>query len=276
MSGPRFEIVVVSFFGSGTLPELVASAVAQLETDWRMTVVDNSGDGEEGATLAAICSSDPRIRLLAAPGNLGYFGAAQFSLDYLEGDAEWVIVSNADIRLSADALVRLSALRSGNVGVVGPAIISSATGADQNPYMGTRPTRFSMWRRRLMFRSTLLARPLVLLASRRAKGRALPTDAGTEPRAVYAVHGAWMAFSAEYFRRGGDFAHQPFLFGEELTAAERCRDLELTVLYEPSVRVEHAEHQVTGTWRSTEVLRHQRAATRYSADLLFPPRRRWR
>jgi GT2 family glycosyltransferase len=272
MSDPRIEIVVVSYFGSGTLPELVASAVAQSEPDWRMTVVDNSCDRKEAATLAAVCSSDPRVRLLTAPSNLGYFGAAQFSLDHLAGEAEWVIVSNADIRLSTDVLTRLSASRFSGVGAVGPAIISRATGADQNPYMGARPTRFSMWRRRVMFRSTTVARLLVLLASRRHKSRVLPTTVGTEPKVVYAVHGAWMAFSAEYLRRGGDFAHQPFLFGEELTVAERCRELGLEVVYEPSVQVEHAEHQATGRWRSKHVLRYQREATKYALDLLFPRR----
>lgn len=275
MVSARVLIIAVNYFGSATVARLVDSVRAQSLEGWRLLIVDNSNDERECARLLEIANADDRIETHAALENLGYFGGARYGLSCAQDSrADWTVVCNVDLEFDHRALSALTVHDpASSIGVVGPSITSARSGKNQNPLMSDRPSPRYMRRRRAMFAFVPVAR--VMVGCLNAIGK-LPSRATRDGRArvVYAVHGSWMAFSSEFFRRGGTFEHPPFLFAEEITVAERCRQLHLDAVFDPDIRIVHDEHQSTGVWRSRFMLERHRESVKYAEELLRIPARR--
>lgn len=268
------EIVAVSYFGSGDLSGFVASLRAQRFDEWRLTIVDNSVDQAEHARIRSLQEDDPRIRILAPETNLGYFGGARFGIEgRVESDTLAVIVTNVDITFSDDeTLGRIaSAAREcpEDVGVIAPRILSARSGDDQNPHLLHRPSIVQQRRRMRRMSSPALAQAVIMgSVVKRVLTAPLNRRALTVADDIYAAHGAFMIFLPEYFGRGGDLSHPIFLFGEELTVAEKSRALGLRTSYMTDLEVRHVEHGQMGFVRSRRVLAEMVTAAKYGYDLI--------
>lgn len=270
MSAPAASVcvVAVSYFGHHDVEGLYHSLRDGTVDDWRLVVVDNSGDDAERRALETLLGPDPRCRPVFAGANLGYLGGARLARSALAGESHaWWVLTNADIRFAPDFVATLARERS--AAVIAPAIESGLSGADQNPFLERRPTAAQVRRWKAQFTWLPMARVArgvdVLLA--RSRGLLPNPPAGTR-RGVYAGHGSCLAFSQRYFDAGGSWDHPVFLFGEEFTVAEQCRALGLELVHEPRIRVQHAEHRSTGWWRSRQMLEWQRESVRYVGELL--------
>jgi len=262
------HVVAVSFFGSSDVQGLLASLQAG-GGDWRLVVVDNACDAGERGRLQATLAGEPRARVVTAATNLGYLGGARLGLEGVDAAATpWTVVANTDLRFAPTFVEELS--RRTDEAVVAPAIVSEASGADQNPYLVKRPSRLTVLRWRLEFATLPVARLVVALGQlssvvRRAAG---PRASARDARQVYAPHGSCVALPSSFFARGGTLEHGSFLFGEEITLAERARTIGMPVVHVPDLVVHHAEHRATGWWRSRQMLEWQRASVREIARLL--------
>ena len=264
-------MVAVSHFGSGDLPDLVDSMRANVDPRWHLVALDNSDDDAEWADVVRACAVDARCRPVRAPRNLGYLGGARHALATLGtplGGPAWTVVLNTDVSAPADLVSGL--LARSPVTVVAPRVWSLTRHRDQNPYLRSRPTKRDRLRWRAMFAVLPVARAVVWWTNRPRRGSVVtgPETASPASADVYAPHGSCLVLPRAYFERGGDLTHGCFLFGEEITIAERCRELGIPVRYDPSLCFEHREHASTGTWRSPEVLRWQRESVRYVDRLL--------
>jgi GT2 family glycosyltransferase len=258
------RVLAVNYFGSATVARLVASLAAQNDGAWELVVIDNSESVAETERLQAICSSDERIQVRVAPANLGYFGGAEWERLAYGQTATWTAVCNSDLYL-ADATFVASLRAQGNgAAILAPDITAIPSGRKQNPYMLSRPRASRMRLRRLMLSYRIPAR-LAILAARSRKGGSV--DASPERREIYAPHGSFMLFHHSYFEVGGSFRHEPFLFAEEITVAEQCRAMGLSVFYEPALRVLHEEHQATGI-KSGRLFEFQRTASVFADRLI--------
>src|SRR2546427_119628 len=101
-----------------------------------------------------------------------------------------------------------------------------------------------------------------ILAGRRRRSKPASMQNGRR-EFIYAPHGALFIFSRRYFEAGGYLDGNLFLYGEEISVAEICRSLGLPVIYEPSLRVLHNEHQSTGRVISRFSFECQKNALRY-------------
>jgi GT2 family glycosyltransferase len=264
------HFVLVNYHGSAALAGYLDSLAAQDRASWRVTVVDNSEDPDEVRRLEELAGrAAGSVEVVTAPGNLGYFGAAEWLLARSGAEpAAWTVVSNMDIRLcGTDFVGGLLAVESG-VAVVAPSITSMPGGCPQNPYLITRPSVRSMRRRKLMLSSPLVAQLFGLAAAAVARMRRADSPATTTRRAVYAPHGSVIALHRSFFAAGGSLAHPVFLFNEEINIGEQCRRLGLTVMFEPSLRLIHEEHQATGRVRSRRILQAQADAAEYGYRLI--------
>lgn len=263
-------VVAVSYHGSSDLPGLVASLRAG-PGDWGMVVVDNSADPREGEAVRAAVAGDDRVRVVDAGANLGYFGGARRGLAKVDpASTRWLVVTNADVRVAPDFVSRLSAMT--DDAVVAPAVRSSVSGRDQNPFLVRRPSRATVLRWRAQFATVAGARLVVAVGQlrsvlRRAGGSATTAPNG-HPRPIYAPHGSCLALPASFFSRPGALDHGAFLFGEEITIAERARSIGCPVIHQPALVVHHHEHRATGWWRSRQLLVWQRESVREIARLL--------
>ncbi|MGY1834621.1 glycosyltransferase family 2 protein [Blastococcus sp. SYSU DS0510] len=261
---PFLRLLAVNYFGASLVEGLLRSLVAQHHGDWHLVVVDNSESEHQASALRAICSSDSRTEVLVAPSNLGYIHAAEWARSVLPDDATWTAVCNTDLSLSESFVSRLSALRS-DAAVLAPDIVAMPSARRQNPYMKKRPTVSRMASRRLVLSFRWSARLASKLAASRKKQTVAPP---LGPRDIYAPHGSFMLFNRVFFEHGGSLRHGTFLFGEEITIAERVRRLGLRVVYEPTLEVCHLEHQATGTVRTGTLFRAQREAVVHGYRLI--------
>lgn len=251
----------------------------------RVIVVDNSDPERLDPRLSSIAEADPRVRVLHPGGNLGYFGGAAWALrQHLAGAplTDWIVVSNTDIRFPGrDFLTRLFELYvDATCAVLAPAIHSTLSLKDQNPYMLRRPGAARMCFYKWVFRYYPISVAYQLMGLVKQKLRALTrkiaalVDDGEKmgqprPRSIYAPHGSVILFSRSYFEAGGSLDHGVFLFGEEVFVAETARRLGLTVTYDPRLVVLHREHATTDMFKNRKMARYVREASAYCADKFF-------
>jgi GT2 family glycosyltransferase len=230
-----------------------------------MVVLDNSESADEVARLRALAAGDPRVTVVVTPRNLGYYGAAQWWVEREPMTATWRAVCNTDVWLSTDCFLRrLSQLQSPPE-IVAPDIVALPGRRAQNPFMVRRPSA----RRMLLRRLALSHRGSAWLARRIALGQQYlrRRDDTKTSQEIYAPHGSFILFHREFFERGGSLRHPPFLFGEEITVAERARELGQRVGFRPDLTVAHLEHQATGK-RPAAMFRAQREAAAYAHRLV--------
>jgi GT2 family glycosyltransferase len=265
-----------------------------------IVLIDNSERSDNTELFDQVLSKNSHVRCIKPATNLGYFGGAHFGLMQCKRsgqDFDWALVCNVDIRFpDRGFFAKLGAMKpSKEIGVVAPSICSSFTQHDQNPMMSERPSRARMRFYQFLHRSYYLLNLYEVLATAyhlvrstlgssfgwRKTGLARSSGKGpvqdTNPLEdvripIYAPHGACMIFSNEFFARGGSLEVPFFLYGEEIYVAETARALGLQVVYDPSLRLQHDEHQSTGLRRvllSRQAATHLRETTEYLVDTYF-------
>jgi GT2 family glycosyltransferase len=238
--------------------------------DTHVVLVDNTEPSHHEAVGPAAVAN--RVMLFRPPTNLGYFGGARYGLErakYLGLSSDWVVVSNVDVRFSPSLVAAaLAGQDPGKVGVVGPSIRSSLSNRDLNPFMSSRPSRFRMRAYRHIFATYwgFAAYSALSDFANRLRQRRVLVE---REEAIYAAHGAFLIFSREFFARGGSLDHPPFLFGEEITVAERVSSLGLPILFLPQIRIVHEEHASTSRLPGKFHHRLMRDAVVYVADTYF-------
>jgi GT2 family glycosyltransferase len=265
--------LAVSYFGSNDLINYIGSLMGQTDNRWLLKVIDNSSDENENHRLRDLALQDPRIEVWEPGKNLGYFGAAEWArCKVAENGFEWIAVTNTDVVLARwDFVERLLGLSDMTAAVIAPKIYGSKSRSELNPYMFGRPTLLRSQIRRILFWNVTIARVTVILSHMRhrmTKSRITPSS----DVAIYAAHGSFMIFGTTFFAKGGNFRHTSFLFGEEITIAEYCRNEGIPTIYSPMLEVEHTEHANTGVLRSKDVLRSQVIAAKNALRLISSSR----
>jgi len=247
----------------------------------RILVVENGSGDDSGERLRVVVRQWENVELLESEVNRGYFGAANWALQQnLLGKSmpEWVIVCNNDITFEDRRfLVRLFQRDPKISQVIAPAIIAQQTGADCNPFLRERPSHFQLLRYQfwqsnyyLMWFKQWLSPYVRTVRHRMSLRRVNSKLAG--PSAVYAPHGAFLIFSRAYFEVGGYIDDGFFLYAEEFSVAEICRNLNLRVVHDPELRVLHNAHRVTGRMCNRESFRQGRNGFEYALrKYFFPP-----
>lgn len=218
--------------------------------------------------------------------NRGYFGGAKQGLEWFQkarGDLPtWIIVCNNDIRLEQiDFFERLRRLEASDVGVIAPRILSCRNGLNQNPFMVRRPGRRGVGELGFWLSNYHLAFAREKMSEWKRTGVSLKQrllqksleGAGPKPMAIYAPHGSFLIFSKQFFARGGYLDDGFFLFHEEISVAEICRKIGLSVIYDPGLCVLHDEHSTTGRRFTRVIYQYQRQSfqhltTNYLTDLV--------
>lgn len=248
-------------------------------------VVDNSERNYIESCLSSLVELDPRVIVLNPKTNLGYFGGAAWGLRQYLGSAplpEWIIVSNTDILFPhSDFFSKLFEFYpGGNSTVIAPAIYSTLSETNQNPYMVQRPSKSRMIFYNRLFHNYSIYSAYQLLGLLRKKlrvftrsSRALSgnknNDSKNSPVPIYAPHGSFILFHRNYFESGGSLDHGAFLFGEEIFVAETARRLGISIVYDPRLEVTHYEHATTGLIKNRKMVQFEREASSYCINNFF-------
>lgn len=267
-SDRQVVLVAVSYFGSSVVRRFVDSLVAQTTANWQLHLVDNSCDADEGERLKVSAGSDPRVHVHFADDNLGYFGGASWLLGRVAVRSTWLAVCNVDIELAdTDFVERLLGLDT-PAGIIAPRITGLPSSRELNPFMTERPSVAWLKRRRRIFSKAITAQGYGVSASIVARLRPRSGRFTQDRCEIYAPHGSFILFEGASVETQGLPPHPVFMFGEEISVGEFAHKHSVTVLYEPALRVNHYEHQSTGSWRSKRMLEAQRDATAYAWRLV--------
>ena len=272
-------MVAVNYKSRAAVVETVSSIrAASAEID--CIVVDNASGSEELVDLRNALTVDSRTFLLESMENLGYFGAARIAfkhhVEFTKALPDWVIVCNHDVQIADEGF--FSKLRSWNpagVGMIAPSIRTVPGSVEQNPFMRHRPGRWSWSRTRLVSSNYKIALVWDWLWRQKSKLKSWFAVRKSAPRhrkqreSVYAPHGSFLIFSRRFFECGGFLDDNLFLYGEEISVAEICRELQLSVVFDPSLQVLHAEHHSTGSTLSRFTFECQRNSVRYLTSRYF-------
>lgn len=250
-------------------------------------VVDNSENPLADGPLQEMLNKHSKIRLYTPNKNLGYYGGATFGLcEYSKFSSlpDWIIVCNTDIDLiNHDFLSSFFNLYAGtHHAIIAPAIYSTLSKVDQNPFMLRRPSTVKMHFYKWIYRyypTYVIYESLAFIKKKlRLSIRTYPvvTNCGggdktfqAVPRPIYAPHGSFVVFHRSYFEAGGSLNYSVFLFDEEVFIAESARRLGLIVTYDPRLFVLHREHASTGVLENRKKYTYLREATAYCADNYF-------
>jgi hypothetical protein len=245
--------VIVNYFNDADTLHFVQEEFLKLHyPSVELFIVNNGSDNP--ASLHACCEKNTQLHFLEPASNLGYLGALYFVLDELkrkEQSFDYILLTNTDIELAgADFLTRIVGLAQQSKAMwLGPEIISSESGKNQNPYYRHRISESKLHRLQLVFSNYFLYlfyRLLAILKSR------LPSKKDSEKDAsCYALHGSFFMIRNELAEAMMQYEEQcPFLYEEELFLAEICNRMHFKVEVLKEVSVKHTEHAVTGSFKS--------------------------
>jgi GT2 family glycosyltransferase len=276
---PDVLIITVNYKGADSTERFLKSA-SQLD-GWdraHLIAVENGSHDGSAERLRPLVRNFSNVELMESAENRGYFGAANWALQqYLARGQKpnWVIVCNNDVVFEDHQfLAKLSQHDLASAQVIAPAIIARPAGIDCNPFMRRRPSRFKLLRCQfwqsnyyvMWFKQWLS--PYVRTARHHIYfWRRSFLSAGRID--IYAPHGAFLIFSRSYFEAGGYIDDGFFLYAEEFSVAEICRQLQLRVVHDPDLRVWHDAHQVTGRMCNRTTFEYGRQGFGYALHKYF-------
>lgn len=234
----------------------------------KVILVDNSDGGSE-RLKEEIAAINVDTTYLKSPENLGYFGGADYGLQYYLKDNKipaWVLVSNVDIVFDQAAFFqRLTETEwPEDTGVVAPAIISRRWRTDTNPkilsrYSGRQMEFYKLVCTNVITQNAYMTASYIKKLLQKRRTSASVNTAGR--KVIYAPHGSCILFNRRYFGKGGNLKHFSFLFGEEIFVAETARSLDLKTVYEPALKVSDFEHASTGFFYSRKIAGFMKQST---------------
>jgi len=117
---PSVSVVIPAFNRVGTIRAAVESVLSQSYADFELLVVD---DGSSDGTMSALAElTDPRLRLLANPCNMGPSAARNTGIRAAQGD--WVAFQDSDDEWLPDKLAKQLA----RISQTGPGCIAAYCG----------------------------------------------------------------------------------------------------------------------------------------------------
>jgi GT2 family glycosyltransferase len=247
-------ILIVNYFNDDDVIRFVKDEISrQTYKNWKVVIVNNGSDNPD--KLKKFSHKLENVYVETPHENLGYFGGMNYGLKFIESKhsiADIVIVSNSDLNFPDNNLFSdISRFDFLKADVIGPDI-RTENNYPQNPMYTARIDSGKLKRLRVIFSFYPFYFLYQLLAITKKLNANKPLTAGP----VYAVQGAFMVFSRNYFLKGGDFNYGSFLYGEEIYVAELAREKNIKVYFEPSLRVNHKGNATTGRFKNGRHLRY--------------------
>ena len=126
MSSPHLAVLVINWNGLEHLEACFASLLASTYDNFRVVLVDNASTDGSVAFVEERFGHDPRVEVLACPGNLGWSGGNNHALRRsLEQGADYAFLINNDTATESTAIEKLVAMAEGHpeCGVLAPKML---------------------------------------------------------------------------------------------------------------------------------------------------------
>ncbi|HXU26172.1 MAG TPA: glycosyltransferase [Bacteroidia bacterium] len=270
---PKILFLLVNYFNE---KEVCAFVNEQLQPNANIfidvIIIDNGS--KETTLLTELANNYANVSLVNSVSNLGYFGAANIGLtNYLNkhnGYPDVVIVCNTDMILQSKFLETLrQKITTQNFDIMGPSIHSSLLNYYQNPYIINRISKGKLKFLHFVSSSYILYSLFTIYHLLKTKLMGRQNSELNFVANPYALHGSFMIFNKTFFEKGGTINYPSVLFGEELFIAEQAQKLNLNMVYEPTLQVEHNEHATTGVFKSRKTVAYLHQSYTYLLKTYF-------
>jgi N-acetylglucosaminyl-diphospho-decaprenol L-rhamnosyltransferase len=230
-SSPQVSVVVVVYESGPTLAECLAALRAQTFADYEVLLVDNAS---RDRTAQAAAGSDPSIRLIENPENLGFAAAVNQGARQAQG--RWLALLNPDAFAEPRWLAELVAAAKAN-----PRVHAFAS----RQLMAEDPSRLDG-----------LGDVMALAGYPFRGGYTHPDPGGLEPGWVFSACGGAMLIDRDLFLRMGGFDERLFCYCEDVDLGYRLRLVGEPTLLVPDAVVRHVGSASSGGRRSDFAVFH--------------------
>lgn len=270
---PKILFLLINYFNEKEVCSFIKEQLLPGTNKFIDIIITDNGS-KETFLLDGITINYSNVSLVNSESNLGYFGAANLGLtNYLNkhsGYPDVVIVCNTDITLQGNFFKTLQQqIIKQNFDVLGPSIHSNFLNYYQNPYIISRISKSKL--KFLHFVSSSYILYNLFTVYHLLKTKLIGRQNG-QPNLVvnpYAIHGSFMIFNKTFFEKSGTINYPSVLFGEELFIAEQVQKLNLHMVYEPTLQVEHNEHATTGVFKSRKTVAYLHRSYTYILKTYF-------
>lgn len=208
----------------------------------RCLVVDNSTDESDSARLKAICLKYKWIQYIDSGANLGYFGGLSLGLAQRPQDhSRFVVLCNNDLEFDPSFCSELLALpKDPRAFAICPDILTS-DGKHQNPHLLESVSAFRRFQFDLLYSHFYVA--CVFWFIRRLLRRLFLVKVPSiqKRREIHMGLGACYVLTENFFSHFDNLDCPVFLYGEEVFMSAQIHSKGGVLIYEPRLKVNHAE-----------------------------------
>jgi len=219
----------------------------------RFAIADNSPEHSSPELAELIAARSDVATFATYPDNPGYFGASSRLLRALEGQIEVggaVVITNIDLEFETDELLAYVAKHRErdpeSRWILSPDIVEDGLKMHLNPHRLDPSISPQQHLNRRLYKSDFwygAIRTLRLLKLRFVSNeQSVSAAAGTT---VSSTYGAMFILGPGFFAVGGHIPEMP-LFGEEYAIARQAAELNVPIVFDPSLCVRHAKSRSTG------------------------------
>lgn len=247
----RIGYVCTNYNNSLLTCDATSSLIRCAADDCRIVVVDNHSDHENVEILERLSSRHSQIELILNEENVGYFNGLNIGIRHLrrtQPSLDLVIIGNNDLLFPEDFLEKVQASASifERYAVVSPDIIT-LDGFHQNPHVISRISPI----RELIYDLYYSNYYLALIIARTAKLTRAFTDRPDErfhevPQEIYQGYGACYLLGPLFFQHFEELWAPTFMLHEEYFLSKQLQDQDMTVFYEPGIKLLHRCRGATG------------------------------
>ncbi|EOX1305316.1 glycosyltransferase family 2 protein [Vibrio cholerae] len=247
-------ICTVNYKNYEVTEKFIDSYVAHKFKNSILIIVDNDSSERKISKLKSKYIQYENIYFVAVNENLGYFGGAFSALEFYKDNIsninpDYFAICNNDLLLSPGVDWQLTlnklCLTFPKLGVVGPNIKKLHNLECQNPFLIHRPNKNHYWKWRLIYSHILVVSVFEMLNKFRKLIFKNKVRTSMEEAKVYAAHGALLILTKMFLDSDYKYKDIPFLYCEEISLAEHCRQNDFDVVVTPQIEVLHNEHQTT-------------------------------
>lgn len=225
------SVVIVNFNGGALLTECVRSVLTST-VEVEVFVSDNASTDSSLIQLRLAFGSDPRVRILENPTNLGFAKANNRALPYCK--APFILFLNPDCIIRPQTLEHMLDLfeRDPKIGMAG-CLIRNPDGSEQPGCRRSIPTPW-----RTFVQITGLDR-LKIGSERFRSYLHVRMPIPDESQVIEAISGAFMLISRKALEAVGPMDEGYFMHFEDLDWCLRFRNAGWKVIFEPRVEITH-------------------------------------
>ena len=218
MNKDTVTIILVNYNGGQVTRECVDSLKRMRNQEYQVMIVDNCSTDDSPMELNRAYAEDPQVSVIATEDNRGFAGGNNFGIrTALERGSEWILLLNNDTEAAEDFLDRMTA-----------DIDRESIYAPRINYFSDKKTPW-------------YAAGIIDFGTGIVKNG--DPEKGGE---VSFASGCCMLFSADVFRRIGEFDEDYFMYYEDVDYCLRARAAGIRIVYKPEAVVYHKVGATTG------------------------------